>query len=645
MQAGKRPSPTFLSLGLALLAAPAVCAWVPGCDEALATRYCGDGVLDEDLGETCDRGAENSNEIPDACRLDCQPARCGDGVLDEGELCDPPESCERMCDDGDPCTLDVLGGSPGSCERACEHVSCLADGTAALACPRGSCVQVLSFESWEETQQDCTTRSFAQAQGAFRRGVWMAGAGANLLTNPGFERGTRHGWTETDNQDFLYVWEDDQEPHSGLQSARIAVLEDPADRQHRFGQTVNHIPPLDTMELVFFAKSALQSSDPAHGEKEMVATFSVVDASVHAWTAHRCYFDLESDWRELRCTSPPGFLANAERLIVHFSFFVQTEYWIDDVRLTKSSPSVIECARSGSLFDPRAGALDLFVKPAWTAGTGTGYDHRFILSANPGTTWDSPNHFYLHVYDQGSLALTAIDRAGTRHQLACPVDWQADTWHRVSAAWDLEDPAGARMRLFLEGEPCDELFLEGEAIRLDALAETFFLGSAWNGGAQFEGILDEVKLFSRPVDFAPYALPGCGNSIWDPGEDRDNCPSDANEYSLAAPADVQPLDTGDYVVGVFVFPGWHAPQTPWRTDFGGYDLWTPIMEFNEGPSLIEGGFHPRMPVQGYYDDSNPGAADWMIAWALEHGVGLFVFDWYAHAGKMSFQETLEQGFM
>ncbi|MBN2220022.1 MAG: glycoside hydrolase family 99-like domain-containing protein, partial [Kosmotogaceae bacterium] len=28
-----------------------------------------------------------------------------------------------------------------------------------------------------------------------------------------------------------------------------------------------------------------------------------------------------------------------------------------------------------------------------------------------------------------------------------------------------------------------------------------------------------------------------------------------------------------------------------------------------------------------------------------HGVGLFVFDWYAHAGKMSFQETLEQGFM
>jgi hypothetical protein len=41
-----------------------------------------------DDGEQCDDGPQNSNRIPDACRLDCKAPACGDGVIDEGEECD-----------------------------------------------------------------------------------------------------------------------------------------------------------------------------------------------------------------------------------------------------------------------------------------------------------------------------------------------------------------------------------------------------------------------------------------------------------------------------------------------------------------------------------------------------------------------------
>jgi hypothetical protein len=58
-----------------------------------------------------------------AVDADC-PRACGDGQLDvPDETCDPgfpatdPRACPTACDDGDPCTLDVLQGS--ACQRHC----------------------------------------------------------------------------------------------------------------------------------------------------------------------------------------------------------------------------------------------------------------------------------------------------------------------------------------------------------------------------------------------------------------------------------------------------------------------------------------------------------------------------------------------
>jgi hypothetical protein len=54
--------------------------------------------------------------------MDCS-ARCGDGVVTAPETCDPPGgACLASCpDDGDPCTNELLGGSPATCDVTCTH--------------------------------------------------------------------------------------------------------------------------------------------------------------------------------------------------------------------------------------------------------------------------------------------------------------------------------------------------------------------------------------------------------------------------------------------------------------------------------------------------------------------------------------------
>ena len=64
----------------------------------LCVTLCGNGAVD--MPEMCDDGMDNSNTLPNACRLDCTLPTCGDGVIDDGEACD-----DGM-DNGAVCGLD-----------------------------------------------------------------------------------------------------------------------------------------------------------------------------------------------------------------------------------------------------------------------------------------------------------------------------------------------------------------------------------------------------------------------------------------------------------------------------------------------------------------------------------------------------------
>lgn len=94
-----------------------LCAFLSltACSRLLLDRGCGDGVIDQDLGEECDDG--NISDT-DACLNSCREAICGDEVLRaETEICDdgnndPGDGCapdcqlEFVCGDG---RLDPIG--------------------------------------------------------------------------------------------------------------------------------------------------------------------------------------------------------------------------------------------------------------------------------------------------------------------------------------------------------------------------------------------------------------------------------------------------------------------------------------------------------------------------------------------------------
>ncbi|MCC6485678.1 MAG: glycoside hydrolase family 99-like domain-containing protein [Armatimonadetes bacterium] len=84
----------------------------------------------------------------------------------------------------------------------------------------------------------------------------------------------------------------------------------------------------------------------------------------------------------------------------------------------------------------------------------------------------------------------------------------------------------------------------------------------------------------------------------------------------------KPVSTGDYLVGCYYFPGWHT-----------YGRWSVLDQFPE-----------RRPVLGYYREGDPEVADWQIKWAVEHGIGFWIYDWYWSAGERKLDHALHDGF-
>lgn len=84
-------------------------------------------------------------------------AICGNGVIEKLETCDPPSNCPTTCNDGDPCTIDTMVGSPDKCNVACGHQpidDCIDDdGCCPISCDL-------------DTDNDCTKKTWAKSYGA-----------------------------------------------------------------------------------------------------------------------------------------------------------------------------------------------------------------------------------------------------------------------------------------------------------------------------------------------------------------------------------------------------------------------------------------------------------------------------------------------
>ena len=76
----------------------------------------------------------------------------------------------------------------------------------------------------------------------------------------------------------------------------------------------------------------------------------------------------------------------------------------------------------------------------------------------------------------------------------------------------------------------------------------------------------------------------------------------------------------DYEIGALYFPGWATARA-----------WDPIR--NVAPI--------RKPVLGYYDEGKTECVDWQIKWAAEHGIKVFMVDWYWSAGGRSLEHWVK----
>ncbi|MDY0001752.1 MAG: DUF4215 domain-containing protein, partial [Polyangia bacterium] len=144
--------------------------------------FCGDGVLDPQLGEECDT-ADLNGQSPSRCLADCTLTRCGDGHLGGDEECD-----DGALVDGDGCAADCqmeprwsCSGSPSLCE-----CSGYAHGPACAGCVVFVDISAMGpadGRSWASAYRTVQQGVDAAAGAEAGCEVWVAGGRYHVFQN------------------------------------------------------------------------------------------------------------------------------------------------------------------------------------------------------------------------------------------------------------------------------------------------------------------------------------------------------------------------------------------------------------------------------------------------------------------------------
>ncbi|MDD3927754.1 MAG: glycoside hydrolase family 99-like domain-containing protein, partial [bacterium] len=95
-------------------------------------------------------------------------------------------------------------------------------------------------------------------------------------------------------------------------------------------------------------------------------------------------------------------------------------------------------------------------------------------------------------------------------------------------------------------------------------------------------------------------------------------------------------------VAAVYFPSWHANdhyQAWYGPRFTEWEL------LKSAVPLYSGHHQPKIPLWGYFDESDPDWSAREIDLAADHGVTAFLFDWYWYSGVRIMEEALEKGFL
>jgi Glycosyltransferase WbsX len=98
----------------------------------------------------------------------------------------------------------------------------------------------------------------------------------------------------------------------------------------------------------------------------------------------------------------------------------------------------------------------------------------------------------------------------------------------------------------------------------------------------------------------------------------------------------------NYDIAAFVWPSYHPDDRAkifWPMGIG---EWETVMK---NKAMFEGHQQPRYPLWGYINEADPYVAEMEINAAADHGVNVFIFDWYWYDGMPYLEGHLNEGYL
>ena len=99
----------------------------------------------------------------------------------------------------------------------------------------------------------------------------------------------------------------------------------------------------------------------------------------------------------------------------------------------------------------------------------------------------------------------------------------------------------------------------------------------------------------------------------------------------------------DYYVAAYIWPSCHHDKRfgdmLWPEEIGEWEV------IKKGDSRFEGHYQPRLPLWGYEMDNDPEVVEKWIDVAVDHGVNVFIYDWYWFDEGPYLESAINDGFL
>ena len=101
-------------------------------------------------------------------------------------------------------------------------------------------------------------------------------------------------------------------------------------------------------------------------------------------------------------------------------------------------------------------------------------------------------------------------------------------------------------------------------------------------------------------------------------------------------------ETSDYDIAAYVWPSYHPDDRARIFWPDGIGEWQTVIG-NE--AKFKGHEQPRYPLWGYINEADPYVAEMEINAAADHGINVFIFDWYWYDGMPFLEGQLNKGYL